>query len=256
MNRKYRYKQQQGLSDPVGITKLMEIATKRLVVGEGPFKVVKDGKDGHPHLTKKEALKEFRSEIVNASEGVEIVLRNPSKVLLSAHYTQKVVNKSYYKNPFHGDYTSARIDAGVDYCGTATVHPIGKAKILHVGTPSHTSTFGSDMAVYELLEGPAKGKRVFFAEHYNNIGNHHDGDIVDVNTPLYKMNGCIEIGWADDNGSLAWGSGLYHEGELSVIGENFSKFMVALGAKPGLALGRPVTGHLPPGYPDSWADKV
>jgi hypothetical protein len=165
----------------------------------------------------------------------------------------------FYKDPFRdATYSAARIDAGVDYCGSGPVYAIGPAVITHAGTPSNTSTFGSDMSVYRLTSGPAAGKYVFFAEHYNNAPALRDGAIVDSNTVLYNMNGgCIEIGWSDGNGSIAWDQAPGSiEGQLTAFGKNFNELLVALGTKPGLVLSRPVSGTLPPGWPTSWKGKV
>lgn len=134
-------------------------------------------------------------------------------------------------------------------CGNGPVHPIGKAKITHKGTPSHDATFGSDMSVYQLLEGPAKGKYVFFAEHYDNAKGWKTGKIVNTSDVLYHMNGCIEIGWSDGRGSMAWDLDSSIEGQRTVWGQNMSDLLESLGAKPGLVLGRKLTMRLPAGWP-------
>lgn len=156
---------------------------------------------------------------------------------------------NFYQNPFRdANISPARIDGGVDYCGTGPVYFLGKAKVIHRGTPSNTSTFGSDLTIYQLLEGPAKGKYVFFGEHYN-VVNRSTGDIVTSNDIMGTMTGCIEIGWGDSDGSMAWGIDNGIEGELTAWGLNFNQLLVALGCISGTFSGRPTTMSLPPGWP-------
>lgn len=162
-----------------------------------------------------------------------------------------------YSDPFRdATITPARIDAGVDYCGSGPVHPIGDAIVTNVGRPSGTSTFGTDMPVYQLLDGPGQGKFVFFDEHCVIEPGYRNGDHVSIHTVLYRMTGCIEIGWSDGVGSMAWNSGAYSEGQLSALGRNFSDLLVALGCVGGLTLGRPVTGSLPAGWPEDWSGEM
>lgn len=143
----------------------------------------------------------------------------------------------------------ARIDAGVDVCGSGPVHPLGDAIVTNVGRPSGTSTFGSDMPVYQLLDGPAAGKYIYFDEHCVIEPGYRTGSRVTTDTILYRMTGCIEIGWSDGVGSSAWNSGSYGEGQLSALGQNFSDLLVTLGCPPGLNLNRPVVGSAA-GLPD------
>ena len=204
------------------------------------------------------ARKWAKGRLKRTPAGGQLIFRlgDGTRVVVKA-----VAPAAVYRDPFRDAvYTAARIDAGVDYCyagGSGKVYAIGPGVIVNVGTPSHTSTFGSDMSVYRLTAGPAKGKCVFFAEHYNNVGSHKAGDHIDANTVLYMMNGgCIEIGWSDGRGSMAWNSGNYSEGQLSALGANFSNLLGALGSKPGLTLGRSVTGTLPAGFPKTWKGLV
>ena len=249
-----RYLDGGGLSAPEGLAAVMRAASRRMT--DGPFNVIRD-EYRHPGLTKREALRVLRSILAQGGKGTEVRVQNARDKLV---FHVKRVPLSVYDDPFRDAYySSARIDAGVDFCGTGPVYAIGPGVIVNEGTPSHTSTFGYDIAVYRLTAGPAAGKYVFFAEHYDNMGRHNPGDRIDSNTVLYRMNGCIEIGWSDGpprNGSEAWDSGTYSEGQRSALGDNFSLLLVALGGKPGLTLGRTTTGVLPPGYPKSWRGLV
>lgn len=237
----------------VGLVKVLRAAGKALKSGAGPFVLVRD-QFKHTNLQRFEALKILRAILDGGGKGTEVRIHDRKGDVV---FHVKRVPTSIYDDPFRdATYSSARIDAGVDYCGNGKVYAIGPGVIVNVGTPSHDATFGNNMAVYRLTEGPGKGLYVFFAEHYNNVPKLRKGMKVDSQTVLYKMNGCIEIGWSDGVGSEAWNSGNYQEGQRSALGDNFSKLLVALGAKPGLKLGRPITGSLPAKYPRKWRGKV
>ncbi len=93
---------------------------------------------------------------------------------------------------------------------------------------------------------------VFFAEHYSVRAGIQPGVKVTKDTVLYDMHGqCVEMGWAtaDGSGSLGWSELDYHEGELSAIGLNMDQLVRSTGGPAGLILGRPTSGHLPPGWP-------
>ena len=200
------------------------------------------------------ARKWAKDRLKRTPAGGQLIFRlgDGTRVVVKA-----VAPAAVYRDPFRDAvYTAARIDAGVDYCGTGPIYPIGRARILNRGTPSGTSMFGHDMPVYELLEGPGKGLKVFCDEHLTMRGGYKTGDIVETTQALYEMNGCVEVGWSDGRGSWAWNSGTYSEGQLSVLGANFSNLLGALGSKPGLTLSRSVTGTLPAGFPKTWKGRV
>ena len=243
-----RFEYEPGGDGPTGLVGVLRASGKVMRDG-GPFTVIHE-QYRHPGMKKLEAQRMMRSILAHGGKGVEVRIHNAKNKLI---FDVKRVPASTYDDPFRDAYyNSARIDAGVDYCGSGKFYAIGPGILTHVGTPSHTSTFGDDMMVYQLTDGPAKGKYVFFAEHYNNAPGLKDGQRIDSNTVLGTMNGCIEIGWSDGRGSYAWNSGSYGEGQRSALGDNFSRLMVALGAKPGLTTGRSTSGKLPAGWPTDW----
>jgi hypothetical protein len=240
-------------SQPAGLSRTMEAAKNNIVFNHGPFTVIK-GSIRHPGLSRNDALNQLRTILVTIGVGIDVHVRNIHGTIV--FHVRRVATQAY-DNPFRdADYTAARIDAGVDYClipgGKGPVYALGKAKIINRGNPSGTSVFSNDMPVYQLLEGVYKNKYVFCDEHIRLEAGYNDGDIVDSNTVLYHMYGCIEIGWSDgppNNGSIAWNSGKYSEGQLSAYGDNFNQLLVSTGAKAGLRLGRKVSGSLPNGWP-------
>lgn len=211
----------------------------------GPYVLV--DKDGHGlQLSKVESLDRLTTKI--STGNYPLIDWHPD----SGSQWRVKLEASGYVKPFLGTITVADIDAGVDYCGSGLICAIGKAKILHIGTPSMTSTFGNDgFSCYTPLEGPAAGRPIYIAEHYRVLAGHPVGSIVEAGTPLYELLGCNEMGWATSDGtySLAWATG-YGEGQCSIYGVNFNSLMVSLGVPTGHPRGgnAPV-GHLPAGWP-------
>jgi hypothetical protein len=240
------------MSDAEGLSKVMEAAARNIKVGEGAFRVTRGGTYHHPGLNRVEALSITKEILKTEPIGAGVVVRNAkgNKVF---HAVRIAV--APYKNPFRdvAGLWPLRIDGGVDYSGNGPVYPIGEAIITNVGTPSRTLTFGNDMAVYQLLDGQAKGKYVFFAEMYFNMPGLHNGMRVGVDTPIYRMDGPIEIGWSDGRGSMAWDIDSGIEGQRTAWGDNFNDLLVSLDCPSGLVLGRPVTMSLPPGWPRDWS---
>jgi hypothetical protein len=227
-------------SSPSSLQETMAAARKRLpLLGKGPYAVNWD-EHRHPDLSRYRALKVLHAVLEHMKVGDTVRVQGASGVLFLASR----VEVTTYRDPFRFAHISpARIDAGVDLCGEGKVTALGPAVILRRGTPSHTSTFGSDLSAYRLTEGPGKGLVVFFAEHYNLAPKIAAGQNVDAETPLYYMNGCIEIGWATDSGagSKAWSETPYSEGQRSALGDNMNELLGALGCVSGLTRGRRTT---------------
>jgi hypothetical protein len=253
--RRYTHDKSDGTpSAPEGLAKVMAAAARNVKVGEGAFRVTRGGAYHHPGLSRVEALSITKEILKTEPVGAGVVVRN-AKGNNVFHATRVAVVP--YKNPFRdvAGLWPLRIDAGVDYACSSQggpVYPLGNAVITNVGTPSRTLTFGNDMAVYQLLDGPAKGKFVFFAEMYFNMPNLHNGMRVTADTPIYRMDGPIEIGWSDGRGSMAWDLDGNIEGQRTAWGDNFNELLKSLDCRPGLELGRSVTMNLPAGWPTEW----
>lgn len=242
-----------GDSRPFGLAKVLEAAARQVKVGKGAFRVTRSGDYHHPGLSRSAALSLTKEILKTIPIGGGVVVRDAggSKV-----FQARRIETVPYKNPFRdvAGLWPLRVDGGVDYSGNGPVYALGNGIITNVGTPSRTLTFGSDMAVYQLTDGPAKGKYVFFAEMYFNMPGLHNGMKVNSDTALYRMDGPIEIGWSDGRGSIAWDSaGRSIEGERTAYGQNMSDLLESLDCPPGLTLGRSVTMRLPAGWPTDWA---
>ncbi|MFA5004372.1 MAG: M23 family metallopeptidase [Candidatus Saccharimonadales bacterium] len=147
---------------------------------------------------------------------------------------------SAYKNPFR-DIKSPlpnRIDQGVDYGGAGgPVYAIGNGTVLHTADSGWYGWF----IVYQLSDGPAKGKFVFVAEGCPALV--HIGQTVTSNTVLCNMEPggySLEIGWAQDpkNGGVAMAKSEYtSQGLATSFGKNFSQLLQKLGAAPGIISG-------------------
>lgn len=230
-------------SQPTDLRQVMRKARRYV---KGHDLTVINGQWKHPHLSAFGARKLLRAILEKVEFDREVDVRGPNHLLFSVTR----VRPNPYMDPFRDAvYSSARIDAGVDYCSRGPIHPIGRAKITAVGVPSHTSTFGEKLSIYQLLDGPAKGKYVFFAEHYKVKRHFRKGQTVDTDAVLYDTNGCIEIGWSDGHGSMAWDIDNNIEGQRTAWGQNMSDLLESLGTKPGLTQGLPITMKLPAGWP-------
>lgn len=147
----------------------------------------------------------------------------------------------FYANPLRNisNIFAARIDMGVDYKGTGPVMAIGKAKVTVATT--HSRFWGrstGNVVVYELLEGPAKGKSVFVSEYCTPLVK--VGQIITTATTVCRMYGGTEMGWAEPGGSdkpAAWYTQYvpagYKDGTKTAYGVNFDALMLKLGALGG-----------------------
>ena len=180
---------------------------------------------------------------------------------------------SGYQNPFRdiNNLTPARIDQGVDYNGTGPVYAIGRATVIDVtlnsGWPGDGNGSGGTWISYQLSDGPAKGKFVFFAEDC--VGPPGDtgnlpiavGQNIDSSTIICHMyNGqtAIEIGWAEPGHTQRALAHPYYScnGMSTMLGQNFSDLLKSLGSTPGViqtscpgSPATPASQPLPPGWP-------
>jgi murein DD-endopeptidase MepM/ murein hydrolase activator NlpD len=158
-----------------------------------------------------------------------------------------------YKNPLRDvkSLTPMRIDQGVDYGGNGPVYAIGNGKIVNIRSSDWlTGVFIN----YQLTDGPAKGRYVYFAE--NCKPSVKVGDTVTADTVICNMvfaSPYTETGWAQAPGSgtiaLAYSCYDANNSTNTAFGKNFSAFLAKLGAPAGVAQPGPTTCTLPAGWP-------
>jgi hypothetical protein len=164
---------------------------------------------------------------------------------------------SAYKSPFCGvnNLGPARIDQGVDYTGSGKICPIGSGKILNL---TNDGWPGGTFIVYQLSDGPAKDKYVYFAENCKPI-HVHINQKVNTGTSLCDMVDAsphIEIGWADGSAignAMAANVWKGHDSTAyyTAFGENFSQLLQKLGVPAGtIQPGAQKLGKLPDGWPE------
>lgn len=179
---------------------------------------------------------------------------------------------SAYKNPYRDlkNIQPDRIDGGLDINGNGPIHPIGNAKIVQVSTgPDDSNNWYTTYIRYQLKDGPAAGKYVYFSEHCPPAAGTKVGAEVSPDTILCTMPGdgsstkggpgaFSESGW----GNSSYGRSSYVEGSdysahtndngnwASNGGVNFSKLIIKLGGPKGIVSDGPSTVPLPGGFPD------
>jgi len=127
------------------------------------------------------------------------------------------------------EWTSGRVDQGVDFVNKSAdsrILAIGKAKILSTGAVGWP---GGGGILYQLLEGPDRGKVVYV---YENVKPHvRSGQIVAAGQTIATMKGTgypwLEMGWADSSG-VPVSHGEYTEGKQTVAGKAFKRFVSGL----------------------------
>jgi hypothetical protein len=157
---------------------------------------------------------------------------------------------SGYVNPLaNASVRAERIDQGVDYAGSGTLGALGPAVVTNV-VESGSGWEGGGYVEYKLTAGPDAGRSIFYAEGVTPTVQ--VGQTLAPGQPVATIipgsaHG-IEIGWAAGKGEAAYANvygGGYSEGQRTAAGQAFSDLLASLGAPPGLAEGRPITGHFP-----------
>jgi hypothetical protein len=169
------------------------------------------------------------------------------------------VSSSGYVDPFRNvkNLGTSRVDEGVDFTGSGPVTALGNGTVLNT---TNSGWPGGTFIVYQLSDGPAKGKYVYMGENCNNI-QVHIGETVTTNTVLCDMVDAkpyIETGWADGSAlGDAMAKSVYIELPSSAsystaYGQNFRDLLTSVGNKvsscydfPGVKL----SGSLPSGWP-------
>ncbi len=176
---------------------------------------------------------------------------------------------SAYKNPYRdikNPYKS-RIDGGLDFGGTGPIYAVGKGTVTFLcnapftdyenDAPAGCGWYGPRI-VYQLSDGPAAHKYIYFAEHCKISAGLKVGSPVTSDTVICDLAGLdnvnTESGWSNTNG---WD---YVEGSdyrankdsngnyTSNSGQNFNNFIKKLGGPTGNPQGG--VSHTPlPGFP-------
>lgn len=128
-----------------------------------------------------------------------------------------------YVNPFSHTKNLgwSRTDQGVDFTGEGPISAIGDANILSTGAPGWPEGGG---VLYELTEGPAKGKVIYVYEGVNAAVRR--GQHVEAGQTIahFRPGGSIEMGYADTSGVPLSHAG-YHEGEETGAGKAFKGWL-------------------------------
>jgi len=142
-------------------------------------------------------------------------------------------NSGHYVDPFGSSLKApGRIDEGVDPTIHGSIKAIGNAKVVAL---QHNFYKGQPYLVYQLTDGPHRGKYVYVSEL---IDPHvKPGQTVRAGQTIATGHGAIETGWAGGaKGSFlplanrAQG-GNYTEGLATGHGKSFAQFLRSLGVK-------------------------
>jgi murein DD-endopeptidase MepM/ murein hydrolase activator NlpD len=162
-----------------------------------------------------------------------------------------------YKNPYRGitGLVPERIDGGVDYTGNdGPIYAVGAGKVVMVKSGAGSGWPGDPGAyiMYQLSDGPAAGKFVYFAEDCTpkvKVGDAVTSDTVICN--FHYVSAATEIGWGDGNGTYATDDYRTHGGGdyASNTGQNMSALLVKLGAPAGIVRGTKSAVPMPAGWP-------
>ncbi len=160
-----------------------------------------------------------------------------------------------YKDPLR-DVTGLspnRIDQGVDYSGTGPVYAVGNGVV--IDSNPHSQWPDGNWISYQLSDGPAAGKIIYFAEDCAvavSAGQNVTPNTVICNMYTRTKGPGVETGWAQPGlVERAVAHSEYHEGLATSYGQNFSAFMKSIGSTPGnISLSSSVSSTpLPAGWP-------
>jgi murein DD-endopeptidase MepM/ murein hydrolase activator NlpD len=140
---------------------------------------------------------------------------------------------SLYQNPFSGDEPYVgRTDMGVDVCLSPgdPIRAVGDGVVAGI---MRNWAGHQPYLWYELTGGANAGSYVYVAEQITNLARIgqtvHGGDVI----ARYARKGtCIETGWSTATGAtLAQATTGYTEGQVTVAGVSFARFLISLGVQ-------------------------
>jgi len=138
-----------------------------------------------------------------------------------------------YQNPFSSEQPYVgRTDMGVDVCLSPgdPIRAVGNGVV--VGIQRDWSE-RQPYLWYQLADGPDAGRYVYVAEQITNLArvgqSLRAGDVI---ARYAKKGTCIETGWsAADGETVAQATTGYTEGQVTVAGVSFARFLIAVGVQ-------------------------
>lgn len=265
----YRWHRPNGDEVEGDLDAVMEAGSRHIEEDEEPFEVVRGDWYSHPNLSRERALRVFEgvlTERLDIGEFVHVDDAKGNRVFRC----KRVASPAQYLNPLRDcvNLMALRQDMGVDYKVTqdSPIYAIGPGKITNYrktsGWPRHAKGDGlGSYVAYRFTDGPARDKYIYLAENITLNPALEMGSKVDAETMIATLHPQIancEMGWADPDGdgALALAFNEYNEGDRMAAGDNFSKFMVALGVPAGQPQGREISGTLPSEWPTRWGALV
>jgi murein DD-endopeptidase MepM/ murein hydrolase activator NlpD len=168
----------------------------------------------------------------NISYGIVSLTGGAEQGPVSLYFDQAfAAGYTGYGSPLHGDrYQTGRTDQGVDFCLARgePIRALGDGVVVGI---DHNWFKGQPYVWYQLLDGPFAGHYVYVAEQITRLAQ--PGAALSAGQPVayYKRSGtCIETGWSMPNGATqARVTTGYREGQVTVAGVSFARFLRSLG---------------------------
>ncbi len=172
------------------------------------------------------------SRVDNISYGIVSLTGGAEQGPVSLYFDQAyAAGFTGYGNPLRGDgYQTGRTDQGVDFCMArgAPIRALGDGIVIGI---DHNWFRGQPYVWYQLLDGPFAGHYVYVAEQITQLAQ--PGTALSAGQPVafYKRSGtCIETGWSMASGATtARVKTGYREGQVTVAGVSFARFLRSLG---------------------------
>jgi hypothetical protein len=167
--------------------------------------------------------KNFMLRVLGCAAALILLVLIPATAAQAAAYT----------NPLAGDnYYTGRTDMGVDFCLTKgePIRAIGDGVVVGV---DRNWFEGQPYIWYQLTDGPYAGRYVYVAEQIWRLAR--VGQVLKAGDVVARYAGkgtCIESGWGTSSGwTLAQATTGYKEGQRTVAGVGFARFLLSLGVQ-------------------------